>query len=223
MGERLYKAARALCAIPRAACVRELVLNAATARRDGPFILACSHVSHLEPMFVTAAVPRHIRWMSRIEFYGPRLAAAFLKNTGAFPVDRFGNSGPAVRTAVRLLERGEIVGMFPEGGVVYGDDSALRGGPLKQGVCTIAIAAGVPVIPVVLLGTDRLNSVRPWMPIRSARVYMSFGEDVLPPPRVAGVSRRALRREMSGRLSAEIVRTYHGLLSAAGLDDSIVP
>ena len=225
MGSTFYRAARAAFCVPRLACIREHVTGHARANREGPFILACSHISHLEPVFVSSYVRRHIRWMSRIEFYRPPFGT-LLDLTGAFPVDRFGNPSPAIRTAVRLLNQGEIIGMFPEGGVSLAKDSVLRGAPIKQGVCSIAIQTQAPVIPVVVLGTHTLNAIKPWLPTKSARVYIAFGEEVQPPQRSSGgpqQSRRTLRQEMAPRLIQAFTQTYRDLLQHANLSDTQFP
>lgn len=221
MGSTFYTAVKTAFRIPRVACIREQVLGLDRARRSGPFILACSHLGNLEPMFVSSVVPRQIRWMSRVEFYKPAWAATMLDWSGAFPVDRFGNAAPAVRTAIRLLHAREVVGMFPEGGVALGKDSVLRAAPIRQGVCTIAVAAQVPVIPVVVLGTDSLNRVKPWLPTKSARVWMAFGEPIQPPANAG--SRRLLRREMTPRVIDGFVSAYQHLLRESGLRDEQVP
>ncbi|MBC7835820.1 MAG: 1-acyl-sn-glycerol-3-phosphate acyltransferase [Phycisphaerales bacterium] len=201
--------------------MRQLVLDGHRAQRAGGFILACTHLSHLEPILVSGIVERQIRWMARVEFYRRRWAAAALNLGGAFPVDRFGCSIRSIRTAVRLAKAGECVGIFPEGGVAQGRQSVLRGAPFKQGVCTIAIEARVPVVPVVVLGTDRLNQLGPWLPFRRGRVYCAFGSDIVPPPRSG--SRRGDRIEMAVRLREEFQRVYHDLLSRSGITDEQVP
>ncbi len=159
--------------------------------------------------------------MARVEFYRWWWGAAVLRLGGAFPVDRFGNSLPAVRKAVALARTGEVVGMFPEGGVAHGARSAMRAGPIKHGVCTIAVAARLPIVPVVVLGTHTLNRLAAWVPFRRGRVWVAFGREVLP-ARGSG-SRRADRRETAGRLEAEFVRTYNDLLERTGLRDTDVP
>lgn len=203
--------------------MRQVIVNAEAADRSGGFILASSHLSHLEPFVVSGAIERHVRWMARIEFYQRRWQAFALDRGGAFPVDRFGRSLPAVRRAIRLALAGECVGIFPEGGVAHGCNSVLRGAPIKQGVCTIAVQARMPVVPVVVLGTDRLNQIEPWLPFRRARLWIAFGNDVLPPPRSS--SRRADRGEMALRLRDEFVRTYQHLLdvSHGEITDGMVP
>jgi 1-acyl-sn-glycerol-3-phosphate acyltransferase len=223
MGELFYRSSVMMGKCVRRLCIRQTVLDRERAHppAGGGLILACTHLSHVEPFLISEAVRRQVRWMARIEFYRWRLGAAILNLGGAFPIDRFGQSLPAVRTAIRLVDGGHLVGIFPEGGVVQGRLSVLRGAPIKQGVCTIAVATRAPVVPVVVLGTEKLNHIRPWLPIRSGRIWMAFGRDVLPPAR--GPSRRADRAEMAARLQAEFVRTYQHLLQETGLKDEQVP
>lgn len=197
------------------------MLDAHRADRSGGFLLACTHLSHLEPILLSALLRRQVRWMARIEFYRRWWAAAVLRHGGAIPVDRYGCSLRAVRTAARLAGEGECIGIFPEGGVAQGPQSMMRGAPFKHGVCTIAVQARVPVVPVVVLGTDRLNRVGPWLPFRRGRVYLAFGEDVVPPARSR--SRRDDRAEMAARVGDAFVRLYHDLLARSGLTDAQVP
>lgn len=220
MGAAFYNLCRMGCRFVKVQCVREVALARERADRSGGFILACTHLSHLEPIVVSCAVRRHVRWMARVEFYRSRWGAAVLNWGGAFPVDRFGYSLPAVRTAIRLASGGEVVGIFPEGEVSKGERSVLRGAEIKRGVCAIALRARVPVVPVVVLGTDRLNRVAPWLPFKRARVWMAFGNDITPDPTL---HRRAARFEMAERLRAEYLRTYRELLNASGLRDADVP
>ena len=221
MNLAVYKTARVACRFVKATCIRETVLDAERADRPGGVLLACTHLSHLEPFVVALLVRRVIRWMARVEFYRTWWGAALLQRGGAFPIDRFGFSLPAVRRAIVLAREGEVIGMFPEGGVAQGKDSVLRGGPIRQGICTISIRTGVPVVPVVVLGTDRLNQVGPWLPFKRARVWVAFGRDVAPP--AEGNGNRARRAEMAARLGEEFQQTYQMLLSRAGLSDDDVP
>src|ERR1041384_459558 len=126
MPRAFYALVKAFFAIPRAVAIREVVLNPEQADRPGPLILAVSHLSHTEPIFVSCNVRRQVRWMARVEHYQSVLGRAFLNACGAFSVDRFGNAAPAVRQAIRLLRAGEIIGIFPEGGNATGQSSVLR-------------------------------------------------------------------------------------------------
>lgn len=187
-------------------CIRERVVRREEIAPHGPVLLAVSHLSHLEPAFVMAQVGRPVHWMTRVEFFGPRWAAMVLNGCGAFPVDRAGFALPAIRKAIGLLGEGRVVGVFPEGGVVSGRDSVLRGGPIKEGICTIAIRTGVPIVPVMVLGTEDLNRVSPWLPARRGSVCVVFGNPVVPP--ASRRSNRRTRAELSGQLRGEFVRLF---------------
>jgi len=221
MNVAFYKAGRLACRFIKIQCIRELVLHRERTDREGGFLLACTHLSHLEPFVAGMLVQRPVHWMARIEFYRRWWAAIALRLGGAVQVDRYGFSLPAVRRAIQLASAGKVVGIFPEGGVAQGTRSVLRGGPIKQGVCTIAIRARVPVVPVVMLGTDRLNRVGPWLPARRGQVWVAFGKDIAPPDRALG--NRAARSEMSVRLGAEFQRLGRELMETARLSDSDVP
>lgn len=225
MSPTFYKAGRLMCNFIKFQCIREVVLHKDRAERHGPFILACTHISHLEPIVVASVVRRHIRWMARIEFYRKWWGAAMLHKGGAFPVDRFGFSLPAVRHAIRLLGEGQVVGIFPEGGVAQGSNSLLRHATIKQGVCTIAMRAGVPIVPVIVLGTQHLNRVSPWIPPRRAHLHIAFGRDVTPDSSqgISPATNRARRAELAQRLQAEFQHTLKELLDQSRLSMDAVP
>lgn len=225
MSPTFYKAGRLMCNFIKFQCIREVVLHKERVDRSGPFILACTHISHLEPIVVASVVRRNIRWMARIEFYQKWWGAAMLHKGGAFPVDRFGFSLPAVRQAIRLLGEGQVVGIFPEGGVAQGNNSLLRHASIKQGVCTIAMRAGVPIVPVIVLGTQNLNRVSPWIPPRRAHLHIAFGRDVGPDTAqsTSPATNRVRRAELANRLQAEFQRTLMELLNHSRLSMDDVP
>jgi 1-acyl-sn-glycerol-3-phosphate acyltransferase len=175
------------------------------ANREGGYVLACTHLSHVEPLVVGVLIDRKIDFLSRIEFFRHWLAAAYLWSIDTFPVKRFSFTGWAVRTAVNRAAAGRVIGIFPEGGVATGRDSVCRGGAIKRGACVIAQRAGVPIIPCVIVGTEELNRVLPWIPWRRGRLWVAFGEPVL--PRVAR-SRRTARFEMAEELKQRFVSLY---------------
>jgi 1-acyl-sn-glycerol-3-phosphate acyltransferase len=216
----IYRSSRLGAKFIQFQCLRRHILHAERAVRDGPFLIAATHLSHLEPVIVSCAVPRLIRWMARIEFYKYGWSRWVLNNHGCFPVDRFGTPVSSIRRAIQLLDEGELVGIFPEGGVVHGPAAAIRGGPIKKGVCVVARRARVPIVPVVVLGADQLNRVPPWLPFRRGRLWMAFGE---PLTCDYTLGRRACRDELARRLSASIVALYQELLQAGGLHDSQFP
>jgi 1-acyl-sn-glycerol-3-phosphate acyltransferase len=190
------------------------------ALRPGGYLLACSHVSHLDPLCVSVLLKRRIGWMARIEFYRRRWTAWLLEAADAFPVNRQGVPVSTIKTSLARLARGEIVGMFPEGEIKGRSDSVFFGGPIKRGVCLLAQRSGCPVIPCVILGADKLNAVEPWLPRLRGQLWIAFGEAIEP---VYGPDRRAARAEMAARLEQALATLYRQLRDHHDLDDSVVP
>lgn len=190
------------------------------AEGDGGMIIAVSHVSHLDPVVVSALVGRRISWVSRIEFYQQWFMRTVLHHGGAFRVDRQGSALPTIREGLRRLERGETVGIFPEGELMSGENSVLRGAEIKKGVCLLAARSQRPVVPVVVVGTDRLNRVGPWMPAKRGRLWIHAGKPI---HAKEGSTDRRGRDEFAALLMAEYVRLYTELREKFDLPDSIVP
>jgi len=184
--------------------------------RQGGYVLACTHLSHVEPLVVGVLIDRKIDFLSRIEFFRNRLAAAYLWSIDAFPVKRFRFTGWAVRTAVKRAAAGRVIAIFPEGGVATGTDSVCRGGPIKRGACVVAQRANVPIIPCVVVGTEQLNRVLPWVPYRRGSLWVSFGDPVLPR---AGLARREARFQMAEELRQRFVALYQELRATHDLPD----
>jgi 1-acyl-sn-glycerol-3-phosphate acyltransferase len=200
--------------------MRSHVLNRDHANRAGPYVLALTHLSHLEPLCAGILMRRRIDWMTRKEFFKYRPIAWVLRRMNAFLVNRQGIPVSAIRTAIERLRRGRVVGICPEGGVCTGAASALRGAAIKRGFASVAIRAGVPVVPCAMVGTDKLNRIGPWMPAKRARIWVAFGEPIHPPTGVK--STRATRAELTRRLSAAYVELYAKIREQYGIADSDV-
>ncbi|MBC8108454.1 MAG: hypothetical protein H7Z14_17850, partial [Anaerolineae bacterium] len=141
-----------------------------------------------------------------------------------FSVNRHGVPVRAIRTAIARASNGEVVGVFPEGGCRKGRDLAIRGGRIKQGICTISLRSGMPILPVVVLGTHALNDIDPWIPGHQGRVWVAFGNEIIPPafPKYRR-DRRRVRRQLAQKLEREYIRTYDELLKHAALRDDMTP
>src|SRR5882757_2902045 len=99
-----------------------------------------------------------------------------LREVDAFPADRDRANRKTIRTAIERLKEGRIVGLFPEGGIRDGARSLLEGAPLRPGASTLAHISGVPILPCVIVGTDRLYSRKQWLRWRATPVWIAFGE-----------------------------------------------
>lgn len=125
---------------------------------EGGFVLACNHVSSLDPWPLGLPLwpKRYLRFMAKSELYWFPLTFV-LRNAGAFPVHRGQRDAVAIETAVGLARAGHIVAMFPEGtrrtkGLVKRHEARPRSGAAR-----IALEAGVPLVPAAVKGTDKLT------------------------------------------------------------------
>src|SRR6266404_2896342 len=148
------------------------------ADRDGAFLLASNHISHFDPLIISSVVRRKIDWMAMAEFFPTPLLGHFLRAVDAFPADRHRADRKTIRTAIERLKQGRIVGVFPEGGIRDGARSLLEGAPLRAGASTLAHMAGVPIVPCVIVGSDRLYSAKRWLPLRRAPIWIAFGDPI---------------------------------------------
>lgn len=187
---------------------------------QGGVLLAVSHVSHLDPVVLSVLLKRPVSWMAREEFYRHRTWAGFLDRIGAFPVNRQGPALPGVREALARLRSGEVVGIFPEGEIMGGRNSVVHGGPIRRGVALLAARAGVPVVPVVVSGTQRLNSPRPWLPLKLGRLWVMAGAPLTAP---ADGSGRAGRDAFAKQLEQAFVKLYGELRHRFPEPESIIP
>lgn len=114
----------------------------------GPAIVAANHVSYLDPPLLGSLSPRLIRFVAKRELFVLPLLGTFLRSIGTFPVERSRPDIRAVREALRVLERGEVLGIFPEG--TRNKRPGLA--PFLEGVGWLAIKSRAPVIPIAIHG-----------------------------------------------------------------------
>lgn len=186
----------------------------------GGVLVAVSHVGHMDPIVVGTLMRRRIGWVSRIEFYQHWFMRPVLHHGGAFQVDRKGPALPTIREGLKRLERGEAVGIFPEGELMRGNDSVLRGADIKEGVCVLAARSGKPVLPVVVIGTDKLEKVDPWLPAKRGRLWIHCGQPIHADRHDTG---REGRARFARRLVAEYTRLYAEAREKFDLPESVVP
>jgi 1-acyl-sn-glycerol-3-phosphate acyltransferase len=138
---------------------------------DGGFVLAANHTSSFDPWPLGLPLwpDRQLYFMAKIELFNPVLGP-LLRGVGAFPVRRGEHDLGAIETAVRICRAGGIVAMFPEGTRrAKGLRKRFEHRP-RTGSARIALAAGVPLVPAGITGTDRLS--------RLARLRIAYGDPV---------------------------------------------
>ena len=178
MKRAVYYAGKLLVKCVFGLVARIHVIGRQNANRAGGFLLASNHISHFDPFLISLSVRRKIDWMTMAEFFSPAPLGFFLRSIDAFPAERDRADLKTIRTAIDRLKSGRIVGLFPEGGIRDGARSLLEGAPLRPGAATLAQIADVPVVPCVILGTDRFYSKDQWLPFRRTPVWIAFGKPI---------------------------------------------
>ncbi len=145
-------------------------------RNHGGAILAINHISYLDfALAGTAALPmkRYIRFMAKREIFDNKFAGPLMRGMHHISVDRANGSASFV-AALRALRDGEIIGIFPEGTISVSFEIK----ELKTGVVRLAQGAGVPVIPTIIWGSQRLwtKKVKRNFAQRGVPISVTFGE-----------------------------------------------
>jgi len=173
--------------------------------RAGGAIFAGNHLSVADELFLGAVVPRHLAFWAKAEYFdGTGVSGWFTRNLlnglGAIRVQRAGGRDAlaAFDGAIPVLQSGDMVVVYPEG--TRSPDGRLYRG--RTGVARLAVAAGVPIIPVGMLGTDKVQPIgQPYpMPFRG-KITVKFGKPIETVGRADDrTSLRALTDEVMGEI-----------------------
>ncbi len=186
-------------------CVTRIqTIGQENAQRPGGFLLAANHISHFDPPIIATVVRRKVDWMAMAEFFPHPVLGRILRAIECFPVERYRADRTTIRTAIDRLRRGRIVGMFPEGGIRDGETSVLEGAALRPGVSTLAHIAAVPILPCVILGSDRLYSRSRWRPWRRTPIWIGFGDPISPETETEKSLARAQTEEAVAKAFTEL-------------------
>ncbi|MDQ1623132.1 MAG: 1-acyl-sn-glycerol-3-phosphate acyltransferase [Actinomycetota bacterium] len=144
----------------------------------GAAIIASNHLSFSDSIFMPLMVPRPVVFLAKSEYFTGKgikgkLTAAFFRLTNQLPMDRSGGAASALslNAGMDVLKNGSLLGIYPEG--TRSPDARLYRG--KVGVARLALAARVPVIPVAMIGTDKVQPIGKRVP-NIRRIGMIFGE-----------------------------------------------
>lgn len=144
----------------------------------GPAIVASNHLSFSDSLFMPLVVPRRVTFLAKSDYFTGRgikgwLTRVFFRGIGQVPVDRAGGkaSEAAIGAALKILGRGDLLGIYPEG--TRSPDGRLYRG--KTGVARMALEAKVPVIPVAMIDTEKMQPPGRLIP-RIMRPGLRFGK-----------------------------------------------
>lgn len=176
----------------------------------GAAILAGNHRSYMDPVILWAICPRPVAFMAKKELFHGFLGWA-LPRLWAFPVDRSGADRAALLRAHAVLRDKGLVGIFPEGTRQDADEL----GEAHGGAAFLALRAGVPVVPVGIVGTEQVWPRGQRLP-KLRRVTIVYGEPLGPEEFPRGGARRdqvdALTRAIMDRIRqcVERAKELHG-------------
>ncbi len=207
-----YRAGKLLVRLLFGCVTRVHVIRPENANRTGGFLLAANHISHFDPFIISLVIRRKIDWLTMAEFFQSSVVGFLLRAVDAFPVDRDRADRKTIRTAIERLKEGRVVGLFPEGGIRDGARSLLEGAPLRPGASTLAHIADVPILPCVIVGSDRLYSTKRWLPLRRTPIWIAFGNPISHFPELQKLeARERIESELASvfkNLSSELQQTF---------------
>jgi 1-acyl-sn-glycerol-3-phosphate acyltransferase len=191
MNVALYDASAAILRAMFSTVFRARVRGIENVPRDGPLIVACNHLSYLDPPALCYC-PRHIRFMAKRELFEIPLLAPLIRALGAYPVDRHGSPRAAIKESLGVLQAGGAIGIFPEG------TRNLDGEADPQlGMALLAAWSSATVVPTCILGGDRIR--------RLGRFEIAFGA-----PMVLASGRKATRDELA-KFTGEVMSAIGSL------------
>jgi 1-acyl-sn-glycerol-3-phosphate acyltransferase len=120
--------------------------------RSGGVLVLPNHISDADPPTVVYACPRGSYVMAKEELFQMKVVGPVIRWMRGFPVKRYTADRAALRTAENHLKAGRVVIIFPEGQIA--EDAVLQ--PILPGSLLVAQRAGVPIVPTIIIGTDKL-------------------------------------------------------------------
>jgi 1-acyl-sn-glycerol-3-phosphate acyltransferase len=162
----------------------------------GPVLVAANHPSYFDPVVLSLATQRHVRFFALADILKVPIVGSFVKAWGILPVVRGGDNGKSVQIALDVLKAGGAVGIFPEG------RRSLRYsmGDAKPGVGRLALQSGAKIVPCVIYGTWKAWPRLTTLP-HPAKIVVDF----LPAIEVGGEDTKENHQAIANRLREIIV------------------
>jgi 1-acyl-sn-glycerol-3-phosphate acyltransferase len=166
--------------------------------RRGGCIVVANHESPIDPFVLGLACHRTIRFLAKRELFRSPVVRFWLWAFGTIPIERGGADQNALAAARELVERGALVGLFPQGTCL-----PYRDRPFKRGAARLALETGAPLVPVALVNTEKVLPPKR-RKIGLTRVRIVIGEPIR-------VVRAEVTREAADRLTKQIEQTIADL------------
>lgn len=176
---------------------RARVVGAENVPAQGPLIVACNHLSYLDPPLLGCLCPRRISYMAKKELFAVPVLGTVIRALGAYAVDRRGSAAAAIKRSLQVLGSDGAVGIFPEG-----TRNRRAAATPQTGVALLAALAQVPVVPACIRGTDRA--------LHFGRIDVAFGAPLAPP-----IDRKATRDELA-KFTTRLMKAIEVLAESLG-------
>lgn len=173
---KLYPIARAIVRPSMRAMWRINVTGLHHVPEEGPAIFCPNHISFVDSLVLPCVLPRQISYVGKAEYMDSWKTKYVFPAVGMIPIDRGGGSASqrALDTAARILERGELFGIYPEG--TRSRDGKLHRG--HTGPARLALRTGAPIIPVGIKGTDRMQPADRPLPTPFVSCQVNIGTPI---------------------------------------------
>jgi len=160
---------------------RTRAIGTANVPADGPAIVAPNHFSNMDHFFAAVFLRRKMQFMAKSQLFGNPILNYVFRVGGVFPVRRGHHDEEAFKTAHAVLNRGNCVLMYCEGGRSRSGEL----GEARPGVGRLALETGLPVVPTAIHGSV---GVRKWRKLRFPKITVQYGEPIIF-PRVENATR----------------------------------
>jgi 1-acyl-sn-glycerol-3-phosphate acyltransferase len=185
------------------------VFGAERVPKRGGVVVACNHLSYLDPPLLGTVCPRRLHFMARADLFQHWLLGTYLRAVGVLPLQRGEGDVAALRGAVDRLHRGEAIAIFPEGGRQFSGVV----GAARRGVGLLAATAHVPIVPALVQGT--FQALTPGTSrLRRSKIRVAFGAPIPYTTNSVldvGPQTRAASRLHHEALAAAVTRQWHDL------------
>ena len=171
------------------------IVNADKVPLTGPALFCANHNTMIDMFFLGFRLKRWIHWMAKEELFRNPVAAFIFKSLGAFPIKRGSGDVGSIKIAYKLLQEGNIVGIFPHGKRI--DPAKIEAAKIKPGAAMIAINTGVPVIPAHIRGSYRIFG----------KIKVVYGDPFV----IGGKNDEKYTKEELAEFSKEIIKRIYSL------------
>lgn len=176
-GDAVHRIAQFWATIHLKVCSITILLNGINNISKPPYIFMCNHQSALDIYTLLSGLPFSFKWIAKRQLFSIPFLGWTMKRAGYISLDRENprEALKAINDAAQKIREGMSIIIFPEG--TRSKDGVLL--PFKKGVFSLAVRAGIPVIPVGIRGTNALQPKGSFLPKKKGIIYVNVGEAIL--------------------------------------------